>query len=1645
MADRTVRVVLTGNVTPYVSAMRTAASQTQVASRQIATSSQAAANNSSRAFERMGNTAATQAGRASAAVNRATARTAAQMDQMASRSTGAMNEMNRSAAATSRQAANSSSAAFQQMARMAQTQGARAAAALNSSLASTRAQANGLGAEGAAAMNRVGASAITAASAMRTSMTAAAAASTQAVNSTAAALARMSTLAHTGAIQSAAALNTSAGTTAAQLVGLGAAGALAMNRATTASVDTAAAVRGIRAASDTAAAATTSRWASAWMALSGGARFAAHTVGTSMVNVANTSERSLTAARNASLGLAAVFALAAAAAARFDKAMSEVRAVTGGSADDMKKMSDAALQAGQATIFSATQAAKAEAELARAGISTADIIGGALRGSLDLAASGQLELAESAIISAQAMNAFKLRGQDVGHIADVISAGAGKSATNVHDMGMAFRQAALLSSQTGLTLEQTVGTLSLFAQNALTGSDAGTSLKVMLQRLVPQSKEAASMMEQIGFKAYDAQGQFIGLTALAGNMASSFSKLTPEARNAAMATIFGSDAVRAATILYEAGAKGVDQWVGAVNDTGYATRVAATMTDNLSGDLERLKGSLETALIQSGSGANAILRDMAQALNAVVGWYSQLSPTTQKSLTVLAGLVGVLGLVGSSLLLMLPRIMAVRAELVALGVTAARVRTAMLALGRLSLVVMGIAAVSYGVNKLTEGLREAPPNATRLSNSLVDLAQKGKAAGELTKAFGDNLDGFGEAVARIAHPGALDRVSDFFSELDPFGPDGFGDLISARDKVRALDEALAGLVQGGATKEAAAAFAQMAAEAEKQGTSTEKLRTLLPQYSEALTALDTQNKLSAGSQKDLAAATGMTADQMADTRTEAEKLGDALKTLNGIAITAAEKEISFRSALSDLSEAVKENGFSLDIASEKGRKVKSAFLDAAQAAMSHAEAVAEQKGSIEAGNAVLDKDIALLRRQMEQAGFSAEAIDKLIGTYARLPKDASTKVAAPGATTATAEVQALHARLKALPQGKSLTIKAPTGAAIAELQSLGYKVQRLPNGLVKITAPTGGATAAIAALQRRIDALTGKTIDITTHYRTTGSPYPPSGGRANREADGGLIRGYAAGGDVQWMPWGGPVYGPGTETSDSVPTWLSRGEYVIKAASVRKYGLSMFDRLNAGRYAGGGLLGGSFSYTPGSPAVLGGPGDAKERYDALIEKLKAAFTDLAAALADLKKKADALKAAEKNQAAVRKDGARKVNEAEDNLARVRRGKHTHAQLLAAEKKLADARRNAAKANAAAAAKTKAAGTAKRAADAKVKQEKGDVNALDRQLGLKAGAKPPTAFNLTAYQKQLTASLAATTTWRNNLAKIGKRGGQEIKNLLESMGEDGYALVNSLAGASDKQFKDIVAKLKATGSTAKATLADFTSQLGGATKESKQFADDLHKLAAQGFGDLAQALAAQGDATAMTLAHEAAGNKTAATAANAAVGKAQTTLTGEDLANSLILLSTLRSAPGKGYADLAAAGLDMAVLKRLVPRMMGQINSLPEAYKSTFLRQWAGQGGVVAMARGGILTRPSVVLGGEAGVPESWIPHDGSARSRMLLARTAAGMGYQMTPATRFRGTAQVPGSVGTTVTKHYEVHLHGAKQSSAEQAMDVARQMSLIG
>lgn len=364
------------------------------------------------------------------------------------------------------------------------------------------------------------------------------------------------------------------------------------------------------------------------------------------------------------------FAAVGGVSANFAQSMSGIAATGEEARDSIDDLRGAAIQAGADTAFSASEAAGGIENLLRAGVSTADVLGGGLTGSLSLAAAGELEVADAAELAATALTQFKLQGSDVSHVADLLAAGAGKAQGDVSDLGAALKQSGLVAAQTGLSIEETVGTLSAFASAGLLGSDAGTSFKTMLQSLTPSSDKAATAMSDMGFSAYDAQGNFKGMTTVAADLRAGLSEMTVEQQNATLKTIFGSDAVRAASVIYDQGAEGIQGWIDKTNDSGYAAEVAGLRLDNLKGDIEALGGSLETLLITSGDGSQGPLRFLTRGATDAVNALNGL-PTPIKDTTV--ALLGITAVTGGALFFgtkVVGGIVATNAALATLGSTA---------------------------------------------------------------------------------------------------------------------------------------------------------------------------------------------------------------------------------------------------------------------------------------------------------------------------------------------------------------------------------------------------------------------------------------------------------------------------------------------------------------------------------------------------------------------------------------------------------------------------------------------------------------------------------------------------------------------------------------------------------------------------------------------------------------------------------------------------------------------------------------------------------------------------------------------------------------------------------------------------------------
>ena len=908
------------------------------------------------------------------------------------------------------------------------------------------------------------------------------------------------------------------------------------------------------------------------------------------------------------VGLVAAAGLGAAvvASANFDQGMSKVQAATGETAANMDRLRDAAIDAGASTAFSATEAAAAIENLSKAGVSTSDILSGGLAGALDLAAAGELQVADAAEIAASALTQFNLAGADVPHVADLLAAGAGKAQGEVTDLAGALDQSGLVAAQMGLSLEETVGGLSAFASAGLLGSDAGTSFKTMLLNLVPQTEKAQGLFDDLGFSAFDAQGNFVGLEETAGRLRTALAGMTDEQRAATLKQMFGQDAIRAASILYEQGAEGIQDWIRKVDDSGYAADTAATKLDNLKGDVEAFTGALETALIGTGEGAQGPLRTMVQLATGVVNVYNRMPGPVQAAAGALAGFTAVAGgsvWAGSKIVQFAADS---RQALSDLGITATKVKGL---LGGFS-----ASGIGSGLGGLAVGLGAVGVAFTAASALVVAWAQRQAESAARVKALSAEIDaqtgaltenGAAMVADNLQDSGWVEYAQEMGISLDLVTRAATGNA-DALAQVRSQLSGAAGewTSYGGvvsyANSESDDMLANLRSQSDEFGRAREEAGLLSSAeaavsdaMSETTGAADNatgsvsgmrEQLLAAGfSAKDLDTAMSGTTDGLGESEgaagEAASAFDDLLTAMRGVreeAIRTSNAEIAYEAAMDDAAEAAKRNGRTLDITTEAGRANRTSLNQLAGSWNGLEDATQNVPGAYKrARRAFIDTAIAM--------GASEERAKRLANRLMEIPSNRATRVETKGAPKAQGDAKKVERAVKNIPNQvyAALGIKgAPkaqgdakkTEKAIRALPGQIYsalgirgdveargkakKTEKAIDDIPKQKNAALGVTGTEVAISKArnlkgaIDNLSSKTITVTTHYKTVGKP----GGGGEGKAGGGLIT------------------GPGTGTSDSIPLMGSNGEFMVRTAAVNYYGVDMLNAINQMRYAQGGLV-----------------------------------------------------------------------------------------------------------------------------------------------------------------------------------------------------------------------------------------------------------------------------------------------------------------------------------------------------------------------------------------------------------------------------------------------------------------------------------------
>lgn len=359
--------------------------------------------------------------------------------------------------------------------------------------------------------------------------------------------------------------------------------------------------------------------------------------------VINSLPPGLLAAAAGATALAAGLAASFKTAADFQQEMANINALTRPTGEELKTLTNTALNFGIPLGVGARAAAAGILELNKAGLSAQQVIGGGLSAALNLAAAAGINTSESAKLVVTAMTAFKLSAADLPKIADIFAGFANQTVLDAGDLGLALAAVGPVAKSSGLALNDFAGYMATLAQGGFRSmSDAGTSLKTVLLNLQAPSTTAAKAMAQVGLNTYDANGRLLPFRTSLENLRKSLSGLSDQEKNNVLLRIFGQDGIRAATILLKESQSAIDGNIESIEKQGDAAGVAKTRLQTYQGAVAQLGAKFEALRIEIGEKLLPIGTKVVEFFSSGVDGLRSMANNTQTLMGYLIPLVGVL-------------------------------------------------------------------------------------------------------------------------------------------------------------------------------------------------------------------------------------------------------------------------------------------------------------------------------------------------------------------------------------------------------------------------------------------------------------------------------------------------------------------------------------------------------------------------------------------------------------------------------------------------------------------------------------------------------------------------------------------------------------------------------------------------------------------------------------------------------------------------------------------------------------------------------------------------------------------------------------------------------------------------------------------
>lgn len=277
----------------------------------------------------------------------------------------------------------------------------------------------------------------------------------------------------------------------------------------------------------------------------------------------------------------------------YEKSMSEVAAISGANSVSLDQMSQKAKALGSATKFSATEVAQAFKYMSLAGWDTNQMLS-SIDGIVNLAAAGEVELAEASDMVTDYLSAFGLEAEKAGQMADQMAYAQANSNTSVTQLGEAYQNCAANLHAAGQDMETVTAMLEAMANQGTKGHQAGTQLSAMMRDISQKMEDGAIKIGKTSVAVQDSEGNFRDLTDIMRDVEKATQGMGTAEKTAALQKTFTAKSIRAVNQVLTEGVDAVASYEEQLRNAGGAAQdMSNIMQDNLQGEVTRMKSAAE--------------------------------------------------------------------------------------------------------------------------------------------------------------------------------------------------------------------------------------------------------------------------------------------------------------------------------------------------------------------------------------------------------------------------------------------------------------------------------------------------------------------------------------------------------------------------------------------------------------------------------------------------------------------------------------------------------------------------------------------------------------------------------------------------------------------------------------------------------------------------------------------------------------------------------------------------------------------------------------------------------------------------------------------------------------------------------------------